>query len=366
MTTKKQSKVACLAIGQGGYNGMLAMLDYDWVVAENCYYVNYAKDLAAAKLIPGENHIPLDIGDETHKDGAGKERTISKGDAGKYINAIVDQIKAKLNPAADRMFVFMSTGGGTGSGAGPTIAMFLTKKLEIPVEVIMFKPSPVNPGLEEWQSYNECLKEMNALVNAKAISLYIADLGAIGGDKDEAAIAVDKAVAELLYRYEEISCLSSKSNLDFADRKRLSSTAQVRALYKFDETGKLVTPFVLPKGQRVARVGYEVPMDLEPNVEKENKNLGLTVNDASFRGIYTDASDADPIVGFFGYTIPASLISEASDMVTELQRKSESVSNTDSIKAAGLFDNVAEHRQQIEAATSIADLGDDQLMNLIG
>ena len=367
MTSNRKSQVACLAIGQGGYNGMLAMLDYEWTKAENCFYVNYASDLESAHLIPKENHIPLDFSSSQHKSGAGKKRTVAKADATANVSDIIATLKAKLDPKTQRLYVFMSSGGGSGSGAGPVISMMLTAKLDIPVEVILYKPSPITQSVEEWQNYSECLKEMSALVSGKAIRLYIADLGSIDAkDKDEAAIAVDKFVADLLYRYEEVECLSSKSNLDFADRDTLASTAQMRALIKLNERGEPSSPFVLPKGQRVARLGYEVPMGLDPYVEKAIKSLGVSVNDSSYRGLYTDTSDADPVIGLFGYTVPASLISEANDMVTEAQRKAEAVNKTDTVKASGLFDNVAEHRANITAATSVADHSDDQLFNMIG
>ena len=44
-----------------------------------------------------------------------------------------------------------------------------------PVEVIMFKPALSN-AQEEWENYSECLKEFSNIVDAKGISLYIADL----------------------------------------------------------------------------------------------------------------------------------------------------------------------------------------------
>jgi len=371
----KNTLITCIAIGQGGYNAMRSMLDKPFVKSENCFYLNYETDLRAAELLSPENRININ----PNSFGAGKSRDKAKGDATQALSLWQEELRERISPKTDKMFVFISAGGGCGSGAGPLISAvvsqdgFLNRKgRRLPVEVILFKPA-LSQNREEWYNYSECLKEMNALVNAKAISLYIVDLSSSddikGVDVNERNLAVDNEVAELLYRFECMNYISKLSNLDFEDRYVLSTTPQMHSLLRYNAAdGTWSSPFVMPKGNRVARTGYEIPEGDEDRIDSFVKSFGATVLDRSFKGLYPQGAaskGAYPIVGFFGFTIPESLISESSDVVTELNRKAEQLEKNDRAKTAGIFDMLAGNKSAIEESTGHKDQDINSIMNLI-
>lgn len=368
----KSTFISCIAIGQGGYNAMRSMLDKPFVKAENCFYINYETDLRAAELLAPANRININ----PNSYGAGKSRDKAKSDATQAMSLWQEELRSKISPKTEKMFIFVSAGGGCGSGAGPLIAAvasqngFLDRKgRRLPVEVILFKPA-LSPNREEWYNYSECLKEMNALVNAKAISLYIADLSSSEiEDINERNLAVDNEVAELLYRFECLNYISKQSNLDFEDRYVLGTTPQMRGLLRYNPVdGNWSSPFVMPKGNRVARLGCEIPEGDEDRIDSFIKSFGATVLDKSFKGLYPpSATDkgAYPIVGFFGYNIPEALISESSDVVTELNRKAEQLEKNDKAKTVGIFDMLAGNKSAIEESTGHKDQDINDIMNLI-
>ena len=87
------------------------------------------------------------------------------------------------------------------------------------------------------------------------------------------------------------------------------------------------------------------------------------------RGVQYPPSATDkgayPIVGFFGYNIPEALISESSDVVTELNRKAEQLEKNDKAKTAGIFDMLAGNKSAIEESTGHKDQDINDIMNLI-
>ena len=368
----KDTVVSCIAVGQGGYNAMRAMLDKPFVKAENAFYLNYKTDLLAAHSIDPENRININ----PNSYGAGKSRDKAKTDATQAMELWTKELSGKISPKTEKIFVFVSAGGGFGSGAGPLISAVVSQEnfLErrgrrVPVEVILFKPA-LGANREEWVNYSECLKEMNALVNAKTISLYIADLSSSNlEDPNERNLAVDNEVAELLYRFECLNYLSNQSNLDFEDRYTLSNTPKMRGLLRYDpEDGSWSSPFVMPKGELVSRLGCEIPEGDEDRIDQLIKSFGVTVLDRSFKGLYASsavAKGAYPIVLFSGYNVPEAVLSESNDVVTELNRKAESVDKADKLKVTGIFDMLAGNKSAIAESNTHNTQSIDDIMNLI-
>lgn len=369
---KRNPFITCIALGQGGYTALTAMLEKPFVKAENCFYINYQSDLMSAELIDPNNRINITT-DET-KFGAGHERSEAKKDATDNMAFIVSQLKEKISPKTEKIYVLMSSGGGTGSGAGPLISALVSQSnfLEgkrVSVEVILFKPA-LGSNSKEWYNYNECLKEMTALVNAKTVSLFVADLSSSDNpNPNERNLEVDRKVADLLYRFDCYNYLSKISNLDFADRDVLTAIPQMRSLLEYNPAdGTWSSPFVQPKGNRVARLGYEVPEGDEERVNTFSKSFGVTVLDGSFKGLYPASAvskGARPIVGFFGFSVPVSTLKEASDTVAELIKREEQSNKNDSIKSQGAFDMLAVHKKAIEESTQRVDQSLDSIMNMI-
>lgn len=368
----REMSITCVAVGQGGYNAMRSMFDKPSCSPENSFYLNYKTDLLGAELIPADNKININ----KHSFGAGKSREKAKSDATAALNLWQEELRNKINPNTDKIYVFVSAGGGCGSGAGPLVSAVLSQNgflnrtgRRLPVEVILFKPA-LSPNREEWYNYSECLKEMNSLVAAKAISLYVADLSASDKeDINERNQTIDDEVAELLYRFDCMNYISKQSNLDFEDRYVLTTTPQMRGLLRYDPTnGSWSSPFVLPKGNRVARMGYEIPEGDEERIDSFVRNFGATVLDRSFKGVYpasATAKGAYPIVGFFGYNVPEGLISESSDVVTELNRKAEAIDKNDAAKSQGIFDMLASNKDDINNSVQHQDQNLESIMNLI-
>ena len=364
--------VTCIAAGQGGYNGMRAMLEYPFCSPENCFYLNYKTDLTAAKLLDPANRININ----PNSFGAGKSRDKAKADATQAMELWSKELRSKINPKTEKIYIFTSAGGGFGSGAGPLISAIVSqdnfldhKGRTIPVEVITFKPA-LSANREEWYNYSEALKEYNALVNAKAISLYIADLSSCDSDDPIAAAeAVDKEVARLLYRFDALNYLSSSSNLDFEDRYVLATTPKMRGLLTYDPVeGSYSTPFVMPKGELVSRLGCEIPETDESKIDAFIRSFGVTVLDRSFKGLYPKSAEskgAQPVVFFAGYNVPEAVLAESNDVVTELNRKAESLAKNDEQKTKGIFDMQAENKNAIRDSNARGDQDIASIMNLI-
>lgn len=373
----KKPNIVCIAVGQGGYNAMRAMLDKPCTSVENCYYLNYKTDLLSAKLLAPENCI--DINKNSY--GAGKKREKAKNDAIQALGVWTEELADKINQnkALDKILMFVSAGGGFGSGAGPLIAATISQSSflkragrPIPVEIVLFKPA-LSANREEWFNYSEALKEYNALVNAKTISLYIADLSSSDKeDPDERNLAVDNEVAELLYRFECLNYISNISNLDFEDRYVLSTTPKMRALIRINEqTGHYSSPFVLPKGVLVNRLGYEISEGLETEnvIGDISKSLGVTVLDKSFKGVYQNgaaSNGAYPFAIFSGFNVPEYLLAEANDVVSDLNRKAEAALAADQQKTKDSFSELAKNKASITESNSAAnDKSLDDIMSLI-
>lgn len=374
----KKPNIVCIAAGQGGYNAMRAMLDKPCVSVENCYYLNYKTDLlSASKLLAPENCI--DINKNSY--GAGKNREKAKADAIQALGVWTQELADKINQnkALDKILMFVSGGGGFGSGAGPLIAATISQESflkrvgrRIPVEIILFKPA-LSANREEWFNYSEALKEYNALVNAKTISLYIADLSSSDkDDPDERNLAVDNEVAELLYRFECLNYISNVSNLDFEDRYVLSTTPKMRAILRVDPaTGHYSSPFVLPKGVLVNRLGYEISetLETENKIGEISKSLGITILDKSFKGVYPNgaaSSGAYPFAIFSGFNIPEYLLAEANDVVSDLNRKAEAALAADQQKTKESFSELAKNKQAIsDSNAAVNNKSLDDIMSLI-
>jgi len=376
--------ITCISIGQGGYNGMRAMLDKPFVLPENCFVMNYKTDLTSAKLIDVRNHIDIN----EHSFGCGKFRKKAYEDAVAGMSKWLPELQSKINPETDKIFIFVSSGGGLGSGAGPTIAGILSRpefaegikgrtadKRKLPVEVIMFKPALSGDAQEEWENYSECLKDFSNIVDAKGISLYIADLssadtieGVTKMTPEEKALVVDREVAELLYRYECVEYLGNDTNLDFEDRYVISCTPKMRALARIED-GMFSSPFVLPKGELVNRSAFECAEDEVKVVDATTKTLGITVSDGSFKGIYPESakSFAYGIIMYSGYNIPESTLKESQNVVSEIRRKSEAQEKADRSKINNSYDvNLArENKKAIKEANSAAELSIDTILGLV-
>lgn len=375
--------ITCISIGQGGYNGMRAMLDKPFVLPENCFVMNYKTDLTSAKLVDVRNHI--NINDSSF--GCGKNRDKAKNDAIQGMNMWLPELQSKINPKTDKIFVFVSSGGGLGSGAGPTVSAILSQptftegikgiaKRKIPVEVIMFKPALSN-AQEEWENYSECLKEFSNIVDAKGISLYIADLSsadAVEGVTDkttpeEKALIVDKEVAELLYRYECIEYLGNDTNLDFEDRYVISCTPKMRALARLKD-GAFSSPFVLPKGELVNRGAFECSEEEVKVVNAMSKTLGITISDNSFKGVYPNSSESLSAYGFVmysGFNVPEPTLKESQNVVSDLRRKSEAQERSDKSKIGQSYDTALakENKRAIKEANSANALDMNAILKLV-
>lgn len=368
----KKPIISCVAAGQGGYNGMRAMLDKPFVTADNCFYINYQTDLLSAKILDTNNLI--DVNPDSY--GAGKNREKARNDALSNVQVWSQELASKINPKSEKIYVFISGGGGFGSGSGPLIAATISQPnfmnrvgRKIPVHVILFKPALSN-NREEWFNYSECLKELNALVDAKAISLFIADLSSSDeADPDERNLVVDREVAELLYRFECLNYIGNDSNLDFEDRYVLSCTPKMHALMRVEKDGTFSSPFVLPKGELVNRSAFEVAEGNEANVEKISQSLGVTVLDKSFKGVYPGTSSslgAYDIIAYAGFKIPEGTLKESQNIVTELQRKAEAQDKSDKTKSADAFNMLKQNKAAIAESNQSNSLDLDGIMGLIG
>lgn len=361
-----------IALGQGGYNSMRAMLDYPSCSPENCFAINYEADLKSAHLIDDKNKITLP------GYGAGHDRAKAQTDLLRDVKQLIQEdLAKKINPKTDKIYIHVAGGGGCGSGIAAIVAGLVSNDgfiagrvgRRLPVEVILYKPADTTDAsnVGEWQNFNECLKEFDTLVQKQAIAVYIADLSTSPNDNPvERNTEVNREVAALLYRFDCLNFLSNYSNLDFEDRYKLSVTPGVRGILKFNPVDKSYSsPFVLPNGGHCRRIGYEIQENTEQVMLSITKTLGVEALDKSFGGLYPEKSvsiGAFPFVIYSGYEVPISLKAKAQSTVSELEKKRQNLIKAEQSQGKDAYDKLKANRQAMDEANSMNNMDINDLL----
>jgi hypothetical protein len=360
MNSNDSFTVGAIGVGQAGTNIAQTFMQ---VIGQDPSYlcsINLSNDdLNQATFVPPNNRCHLD----KNTYGAGKKRTVSKMLAVEKIKEITEILTNIFNQKCNMIFVFFSTSGGTGSGIGP----FITALLESDV-MASVKPSrfivmgvPLIGDLSEGQvlltNTLSCLKEINNLVQnkrARFMPVYNQRMAEIKNDTQKWKTINDDAV-RLIQRYIFINYFSKYSNLDQEDRFSLLMTPGLHSLLTFnpeDPATTIQTPFILPEGVNVQKMGIELPTDASEKRFALITVLGANVTEPNFVGLYDVIRDQNlpssqiPIAHFAGFNNLANFVQPYQLQITRLDSLDTTGSTVN--KEGSGFDKVDENVDKID------------------
>jgi hypothetical protein len=355
MNNKNPFVVGAIGVGQAGTN--IAQTSVQALGINNDYLcsINLSQDdLEQATLVGPNNRLHLD----ENAYGAGKNRNISKICVSEKVNQIIDffnRIYAKRE--CNVIFIFFSTSGGTGSGCGPFITALLESDALSSAKphrcCIIGVPliGDLNEGKLLLSNTLGCLREVNILVEnkqARFMPIYNQVYADIKDDITKWKTINDEAV-RLIKRYLLINYHSKYSNLDPEDRFVLLTTPGIHSLLTFNPKDPTIirTPFILPEGASVQKLGCELPMDESEARFGLIKALGANVTEPNFVGLY-DANageDAIPIVHFAGFNNLANFVQPYQVQFSRLD--SVDTTGTKANKSGIGFDRIEDNVERI-------------------
>jgi hypothetical protein len=309
--------VGAIGVGQAGTNIAQTVMQLLGQGTNYLCSINLSQDdLSQATLVPITNRLHLD----ENAYGAGKNRNVSKVCISEKTTKILESLTEIFGKReCNIIFVFFSTSGGTGSGCGPFITALLESTVfanaKPPRCCIMGVPliGDLNEGKILLSNTLGCLREVNILVEnkqARFMPIYNQTYVDIKDDIQKWKTINDDA-AKLIKRYLFVNYHSKYSNLDPEDRFVLLTTPGVHSLLTFNPKDPAIirTPFILPDGASVQKLGAELPMEDSESRFALIKALGANVTEPNFVGLYeSDIPDAMPIVHFAGFNNLANFV----------------------------------------------------------
>lgn len=292
--------VLTIGLGQAGGKMAYAIKKYCTTSDKNTIVINMSsKDLNAMEI---PDSMKMKIG---KYEGAGQNRDLSKSlfkdkVEGDYFASFLETYGNILFKENRVIIVPFSTSGGTGSGIGPWFIARLTKHISSYQGTIMrqmgdgtLTPVEISPrmrpivigmailpslksnveGVKALQNTLEALKELNTLVENKAISLMLVDNdnSDLSMDKDIAGLYADvnDRIAKTIYRFFKIFGESDIKSLDLSDRLNALALPGFTTLYTMNGSQFNKNPFLLPENANFKRLLAELPE--ENTVEITNK-----------------------------------------------------------------------------------------------
>jgi hypothetical protein len=361
-----------IGFGQGGCK--LAFVIASKFNIDDVFYFNTsARDIEGLENASLKTNYFKIGGDEV--EGAGKERETSQIILEHYYEKIVEIVRNLASKKRfDFIFVSFSTSGGTGSGMGPNITAMLNsnefldslKGYDSGKKPIVFgiAITPEISDLEGTRSLKNtllCLDNINKFVNTPngSIARYLlVTNGAQSVRNSEVKkqstqhSMINKAVADTLFRYLKKYGHTKLSNLDREDRIKSLEAMGLHSFSSFVPVGEgynreyntNLMPFIIPEGERVRLVTYEVDEEEESVIIEYFKDSGLIVDDY-IHGYYDRKwppnKEFESIIGFHGYRNVAKISERFADRLRkisldEIKREKENIS------AARGLDNVRE------------------------
>jgi hypothetical protein len=296
--------------------------------------------------------------------GAGKKRNVSKVCASERVNEVISFLTKVYHKACNVILVFFSTSGGTGSGIGP----FLTALLESdaladakPTRcVVMGVPlvGDLSEGQQLLTNTLSCLKEVDTLVKnkrARFMPVYNQSKVEIKDDITKWKLINDEAI-RLMNRYFFIHYPSKYSNLDPEDRFVLLNTPGLHSLLTFnpEDPSIIQTPFLLPDGASVQRMGCELPNTHGEKRFELIKNLGANVTEPNYVGLYDEvnteiggvSAPPIPIAHFAGFNNLANFVQPYQVQISRLESV-DTIGSTANKTGTG-FNNVEENIDKLD------------------
>jgi hypothetical protein len=162
---------------------------------------------------------------------------------------------------------------------------------------------------------------------------------------------INDDACRLINRYLFKTYPSKYSNLDYEDRYVLLSTPGLHSLLTFNPKDPSIvqTPFMLPEGTNVQRLGIELPITYSDKRIELLEYLKASVVEPNFLGLYeeTDSDDSFqiPIAHFAGFNILANFTESYKVQIERL--KSLDTTGTKTNEKGTGFNNVEENIEWI-------------------
>jgi hypothetical protein len=363
VSSEKLFEVGAIGVGQAGTNMAQSCVQLIKSKTDYLCTINLSRDdIEQARLVPINNRLHLD----ENAFGAGKKRNVSKVAAKEQTDKIIKHLE---NVYADKkcniIFIFFSTSGGTGSGAGPFITALIESealsKIKPVRSIIMGVPliGDLNEGQLLLTNTLSCLREVDVLVKqkfARFMPIYNQSKIDIKDDITKWQSINDDA-SKLIDRYLFKNYPSAYSNLDPEDRFVLLTTPGLHSLLTFnpEDTGIIHTPFMTPEGASVHKMGSELPVNRSESRFALIQSLGANVTEPNFVGIYDESvpenSAATPIVHFAGFNNLANFTQPYQVQISRLESL-DSTSSIANMNGSG-FDNAEENVNKIDRRNSM-------------
>jgi hypothetical protein len=317
MSTRNPFVIGAIGVGQAGTSIAQTFTQILGNPIEYLSSINLSgDDLSSATLVSVDKRLHLD----ENLFGAGKKRTVSKGAATEKIAQLMEfLIKVYGDKKCNLVFVFFSTSGGTGSGIGPLItALFESDALQsAKADKACVIGVPLIGDLNEGQllltNTLSCLREIDVLVKnkrARFMPIYNQSRADIKDDITKWKTINDDA-CRLLSRYLITHHTSKYSNLDAEDKFVLLETPGLHSLLTFNpkDTSVIMTPFILPEGASVQKLGCEVSVNSSESRFELIKSLGANVTEPNFLGLLEEDEESPiPIAHFAGFNNLANFV----------------------------------------------------------
>ena len=314
----------CLVIGCGQGGSRLGnAISLKFKSTDSNIYINTSSKDIKGLNIKDMNRIVKLGGEEI--EGAGKDRSAGNQLLSQFRDSIINKVKEKLTEEFyDYVFVTFTTSGGTGGGIGPKVTALINSDVILKEVEKKFGKIPLVFGVaaipeicaEEGNiSYKNtllCLNDIKKFVTNDVGRYIIVHNGfdMINTRKQERTSKLDMvnvSVANVIHRYFTEYGTSRISNLDRADRHGALSTMGLHSWMVLDTNGERsdkYNPFVIPDGERVKRVCYEVPETMVKIVSKQIEQTGI-ISDDQIHGLYDLEDESNkgllPVIGFHGF-----------------------------------------------------------------
>jgi len=342
--------VLTIGVGQGGGKAAFYVAN-KFNCKEDALYINSSsKDLESLENAANPSQV-IKLGENV--EGSGKDREVSERLLGVFYNTVIDRIKVQMKKKKyNFIFVVFSTSGGTGSGIGPKLTALLTsQEFLASVEDYAEDERPLVFGiallpeisdLEGTKSLKNTLltlDDINSCVNnprtgypiARYILVTNGSVPVKNSENKQSAqhLRINNMIADYLHRY---LTMYGHSRLSHTDRNDRLKSLEVMGLHSFGSLTPVTTPagtiyttgatpFIIPEGERVRLVTYEVADSDEVNIINFFKNSGLVIDDqiaGYFDTNWRGNKGFTNIIGFHGFRNISKISERYSDRLNKI------------------------------------------------
>ena len=378
------NKALVINCGQGG-SRLGSAISLKFKTTDSSIYINTSmKDITGIGALNNKRVIKLG---DNRVEGAGKDRTKGNEMLTESKEIVFNEIRNYLlETAYDFVFVVFSTSGGTGGGIGPKITALVNSDPMLNPVKEKYGYTPIVFGIaalpeicsEEGNiSYKNtllCLNDIKKFVINETGRYILVNNGfdivnQRGQNRVSKLDSVNASVATVIYRYFTEYGISRISNYDRADRIGALSTMGLHSFLVLDGNGNRtaqLNPFFIPDGERVKRVCYEVPENMEKTVSSQIAQTGV-ISDDQIHGLYDleekENSGLIPVIGFHGFKNIDKISEQYEKRIKLNEENARRIEESNILSSTGLdsIDEIVEQNEKeygSHGAKSIDDIFD--------